>query len=85
MKVQVKIRHFRPCYTKGDLDSELVTINALIFDSKKAAKDYIEKAVRGKDAKISKSGAIYFTGKKWVEENTGEEREEYKEYIITKP
>ena len=34
---------------------------------------------------MSKSGAIYFTGKKWVEENTGEECEEYKEYIITKP
>lgn len=82
----VKIEHFRSCYYRGDLDSEWVIENVKYFKTLKEAKVYVKNAVRGKkDSEIinKKSGcyASYFTGKTWVEENTGEER--WERYMYT--
>lgn len=81
--------HFQSCYVRGDLDSEQVLEKVEHFKTLKEAKAFIDRNVNGKlgaftNKTISGYGGIYFTDKKWVEENTGEERQEYYTYQAKK-
>lgn len=91
MGYSVEVKHRRPVYRKGDLEDEIVTINFMNFKSRKLAKEYIEKQLSGKKD-ISRnyhkgdvpSICTFFTNKTWVNENTGDECEEYYSYIMRK-
>lgn len=77
----VEIHHLRPCYINGDLDSERIIENVKYFGTLKEAKAFIERSVRGKLGNFIKKTrsecyGMYYTNKTWVEENTGEERNE---------
>lgn len=83
--------HYRPTYRKGDLEDEFVVVYACPFKTRKEAKDYIEKELRGKSNVFrdyhkgnKKSYCIYFTGKTWIHENTGETCDEYFKYELFK-
>lgn len=83
----VNIYHFRPCYINGDLDSESQLQDVKHFKTLKETKAFIERSVKGKYGEYiakDKLGGIYFTQKKWVEENTGEERQEHYTYQAKK-
>ena len=45
---KVEEEHHRPCWRKGDLEDEWVTLNVKLFKLKKDAKAYIESKLRGK-------------------------------------
>ena len=91
MGYSVEVKHRRPVYRKGDLEDEVVTISFMNFKSRKLAKEYIEKQLSGKKD-VSRnyhkgdvpSVCIFFTSKTWVNENTGDECEEYYSYIMRK-
>ena len=79
-KYAVETRLFTSCYERGDLSSEMRLVNVDYFDTQKEVKNFILR----RTGKVSGSRGDYrgirFTGKVWVEENTGERREEYYEY-----
>ena len=81
----------RSIYRKGDLEDEFVVVYACPFKTRKEAKDYIEKELKGKSNVFrhyhkgnQKSYFIYFTDKTWIHENTGETCNEYFKYELFK-
>lgn len=91
MGYSVEVKHKRPVYRKGDLEDEIVTINFMNFKSRKLAKEYIEEQLSGKKVVFrnyhkgdTPSVCTFFTNKRWVNENTGDECEEYYSYIMRK-
>ena len=85
-KYAVETTLFTSCYEKGDLSSETKILGTDYFKTKKEALAYITMKA-GKVEKYSVSDIYYgikFTGKSWVEENTGEKRDEYYQYKLKK-
>lgn len=87
----VKEWHCRPTYRKGDLEDEEVVINTTVFKTRKEAKAYIEEKLKGKTHTWKnyhkgneKSYCGYYTGKTWVNENTGETCRESFTYELSK-
>lgn len=85
---KVEVDHYKPCYINGDLSSESVNVNCEVFKLKKSALDYIKSEVKSYKSAVTHTQPYYyvscFTGKKWIEENTGEEREEVYRYKLIK-
>lgn len=88
---KVKEWHCRPTYRKGDLEAEEVVINVTSFKTRKEAKDYIEKKLKGKSDVYrdyhkgnEKSYCRYSTGKTWIHENNGETYIETFTYELSK-
>lgn len=87
----IQVTHFRPTYIKGDLDSEVVCIDHKHFAKKSDAVAWVNYETRGKGSIMGNMKTVKYpiivkcyTSKKWVEENTGEERQECFTYKITK-
>ena len=79
-KYAVETRLFTSCYERGDLSSEMKLISVDYFNTQKEVKNFILR----KTGKVSGSRGNYsgfkFTGKEWIEENTGEKCQEYYDY-----
>lgn len=91
MSYLVKTFHHKPAYIKGDLEEETVMIDAKVYNTRKEAKEFIENKLRGKKQVYrnyhkgdKQSTCGYYTGKTWINENTGEECEESFTYIMSK-
>lgn len=87
----VKKYHYRPAYRRGDLEDETIMIDSHPFKTRKEAKDFIERELRGKRNVYrdyhkgnEKSYCEYSTDKTWVHENTGETCTERFSYILEK-
>ena len=87
----VKKYHYRPAYRRGDLEDETIMIDSYPFKTRKEAKDFIERGLRGKRDVYrnyhkgdKKSYCGYCTDKTWVHENTGETCTESFSYILEK-
>jgi hypothetical protein len=85
MKVLIENYEIRPCYVKGDLSTERVIVGTKVCKTITEGKNYI-KAQTGKAPEKwgDKYRGVKFNGKHWVEENTGEERDGYNEYVLQK-
>ena len=88
---QVKITHMTEAYERGDLCSKEELVDVITYKTRKEAKAFIEGKLAGKKTVYrdyhrgdTPSVCIYFTGHSWIEENTGEERQEYYSYRLTK-
>lgn len=88
---QVKITHMTEAYERGDLSSKEELIDVKVYKTKKEAKAFIESELSGKKnvwrsyhRGNTPSICCYFTDHKWVEENTGEERQEYYSFTLIK-
>ena len=44
----VKKYHYRPAYRRGDLEDETIMIDSYPFKTRKEAKDFVERELRGK-------------------------------------
>ena len=87
----VKKYHYRPAYRKGDLEAETIMIGSYSFKTRKEAKDFIERELRGKKDVYrnyhkgnKKSNCEYFTDRTWIHENTGDTCTESFSYILEK-
>ena len=88
---EVKVYHYRECYRRGDLEDETVLVKNEIFKTRKSAKEYIEREVRGKSNveryyhRGNEPSYVHrFTGHTWIHENSGEKCEEYFTWELTK-
>lgn len=87
---EVRVTHMTEAWEKGDLSSELKLEDVKVYKTRKEAKAYIESRLAGKKAFREyhrgdvPSICTYFTGHSWVEENTGEERQEYYSFRLVK-
>lgn len=87
----VETKHYTKDWVNGDLCSKLELTEVKHFNTRALAKNYLESKLQGKN-NVSRqyhkgdkpSYALYFTGVTWTEENTGEEREEYYQFILKK-
>lgn len=89
MSFKVEIWHTMPVYRKGDLEDD-VEYTYHTFTTRKEAKTLIENRLsRLKHVKreyykgFTPSICYGWTGKKWTNENTGEECEEYYHFRLT--
>ena len=86
----LKTLHHKPYTRNGDTESTIELIETQPFKTKKLAKEYIERKLLGHNKVIKKLSikeepyCIIFTGKTWVNENSGELCEEFFKYVITK-
>lgn len=87
----VNVYHHDKNWRNGDLEDKLEFIDSKNFKTRKAAKEYIENNLRGKNKVFrnyhkgdERSWCGYYTGVTWQHENTGEEMHEYYEYIMIK-
>jgi len=78
-------------WERGDLSSKCELIDVKHYKTRKEAKTFIEQELSGKKnvrreyhRGNTPSNCIYFTGHTWIEENTGEERQEYYLYTLSK-
>lgn len=86
--------HHRKAYIKGDLESEDVLHSSETFTTRKAANSYLQRKEsdakrRGNKTRINlvgrgdkESELVIFTGNSWINENTGDEHEEYYWYRV---
>lgn len=88
---KLEIFKFEPAYRNDDLEEDTRLLRVESFKTKKAAKEFIKAELSGKKdiKKCENSGTIpsyyyYYTGNKWINENSGEEREECYIYKLTK-
>lgn len=88
---KVTLKHFKPSYRKGDLESDTEIISVDVFKLKKDARAFIESKLNGKSSVIRNyqtgdkvSYCCYFTGKTWIHENTGDKLEESFTYELIK-
>ena len=87
----VEIIHHKPVYRNGDLENDLETTTHT-FSKRKEAKEFIENRLsklknvrRGYHREsVEPSICIGWTGKKWTNENTGEECEEHYKFYLQK-
>lgn len=87
----VEAYHHCKAWRKGDLEDELRLLWSQTFRNRKYAKDHIECQLP-KTGNIQRhyhkgetpSCVIYFTGRTWTHENTGEEMQEYYQYTLKK-
>ena len=77
---KVEVYHYRETFVRGDLEDETVLIKDELFKTRKAAKEYIEKDVKGKSGVHREyhtgdrpSYVWRHTGHTWIHENSGEE------------
>lgn len=92
---EVKAYHHDKDWRKGDLEDKFELISSEIFKTRTAAKHWIESRLRshlGGNGTIIRdyhrgdtpSYCYYYTGYKWVHENSGETMEEYYKYVLRK-
>lgn len=87
----VTIYHNHPEVIKGDTGQKLEMINQKTFKTRIEAKAFIEDNLYNKD-KVRRdyhkgnltSRCIYFTGKTWFNECTGDTNDEYYQYEMCK-
>ena len=91
MSYRVECWHYAKVYRKGDLESDLILEGEHTLPTRKEAKQLIEnrlsklKNVRREYHKgIQPSVCVGWTGKRWTNENTGEECLEFYKYILRK-
>lgn len=87
----VTVHHHTKAYRRGDLEDNLELIDSRNFKTRKAAKDFIERNISGKKNVWRRyhkgdemSSCGYFTDVTWVNENTGEDMQEYYQYLLKK-
>ena len=78
-------------WERGDLSSNLELVDVKHYKTRKEAKAFVESKLSGKKDVYrsyhrgnTPSICTYFTGHKWIEENTGEERQEYYSFELSK-
>lgn len=88
---QVRITHMTEAWEKGDLSSNIELVDVKHYKTRKEAKAFVESRLSGKKDVYrsyhrgsTPSICTYFTGHKWIEENTGEERQEYYSFELSK-
>lgn len=88
---EVKAYHHKPAMDRGDLSEETVMVASELFKTRAKAKAYIEDHVKGcKTVRRDyhrgdeTSYVTAFTGYTWVNENSGEKRQEYYHYRLDK-
>jgi len=88
---QVRITHMTEAWERGDLSSKEELVDVKTYKTRKEAKAFIESKLAGKKTVYrsyhrgdTPSICTYFTGHTWIEENTGEERQEYYSFKLTK-
>lgn len=88
---QVRITHMTEAWEKGDLSSHIELVDVKHYKTRKEAKAFVESRLSGKKDVYrsyhrgnTPSICTYFTGHKWIEENTGEERQEYYSFELSK-
>ena len=87
----VRITHFTETIERGDLSSKEELIDVKTYKTRREAKAFIEGQLSGKKSIYRDyhrgdipSRCAYFTGHTWIEENTGEKRQEYYSYVLSK-
>ena len=83
-KYAVETRLFTSCYERGDLSSEMKLVNVDYFNTQKDVKNFILRKAGKVTVTRGNYHGIKFTGYEWVEENTGEDCQEYYEYTTKK-
>jgi len=90
---QVEVYHHDKDWVRGDLEDKFELVAKEIFNTRTAAKNYIERHLRGKDPKKVyrdyhkgnvTSYCYYYTGVEWQHENSGEQMKEYYQYTLKK-
>ena len=90
---QVEIYHHDKDWVRGDLEDKFELIDKEVFQTRTAAKNYIERQLRNKDPKKvyrdyhrgdKTSYCYYYTGVTWQHENTGDMMHEYYQYMLKK-
>ena len=78
-------------WERGDLSSNLELVDVKHYKTRKEAKAFVESKLSGKKDVYrsyhrgnTPSICTYFTGHKWIDENTGEERQEYYSFELSK-
>lgn len=83
----VSLHHHCKNWRNGDLEDKTELVETLNFKTKKAAKEYVRNKMHIKHNTFGGEKKDYwgwYTGVKWVHENTGEDMEEYYMYKIDK-
>lgn len=87
---KVTLYHFHPAYRNGDLEEDETIISCNMYKTKKLAKSKVLWEANGHNLHINwhtgntPSWIYYYTDKKWVNENSGEELTERFAYKIEK-
>lgn len=87
---KVELLHFHPSTRNGDREETTDLVYCDVYKTKKAAKSYVLWQTMGKKIKVKwgvnkdPSYIYWFTGKTWINENSGEKREERYTYKIIK-
>lgn len=87
---KVTLTHFYPKYRKGDLEEDTEILQVETFKTKKEAKSWVLWQVNGRryteswKTGNSPSRVWWFTDNTWINENSGEKRQECYTYLITK-
>lgn len=86
---KVELWHFYPKYRNGDREEGEELINCEVFKTKKEAKAYVlrkapTKATQHWHKGDTPSFVYWYTGETWINENSGEKREERYYYKVTK-
>ena len=92
MHYAVEIWHFNKAWVKGDLEQGTSLCKREFFKTRKKAKEYMESQLAQKKGEKSTdwhrgnqaSYAYCWTGVTWINENSGEECEEYYQFILKK-
>lgn len=90
---QVTVHHHDKDWVRGDLEDKMELVAKENFKTRMAAKNYIERDVsRGRFKVVNReyhkgdmpSFVWAYTGVTWQHENSGEQMEEYYQYVLKK-
>ena len=88
---QVTVHHHDKAWRNGDLEDKLELVDRVYYNTRKAAKDFIERQLQGKKDVFrnyhkgdATSWCGYYTGVTWQHENSGEMMKEYYQYTLKK-
>ena len=89
---QVTVHHHDKDWVRGDLEDKFELIAQENFQTRKSAKDYIERCLSRQSGTKHRfyhkgdepSYCYLYTGVTWQHENSGEMMEEYYEYKLSK-